>query len=63
MVRGIDLNTFEDHLHKVVLSSALVEGEVKLGVCPALPVEGVSVILGNNLTLEHVWHVYGCLPD
>lgn len=55
LVRGIDLNTFEVPLHKVVLYSGLVEGEVELGVRPALPVEEVSVILGNNLAQNRVW--------
>lgn len=52
LVRGIDLNTFEVPLHRVFLSSGLVEGEVELGVRPALPVEGVSVILSNNLARD-----------
>lgn len=42
-------------LHKVVLYSHLIQGEVELGVRPALPVEGISVILGNNLARERVW--------
>lgn len=36
-------------LHKVILSSELVSGEVVLGVCSAFPMEGVSLILGNDL--------------
>lgn len=42
-------------LHKVVLYSYLIQGGVQLGVRPALPVEGISVILGNNLAREWVW--------
>ena len=55
LVRGIDLSTFEVPLHRVVLYSELVEGEVELGVRPALPVDGVSLILGNNLAGGRVW--------
>ena len=54
-MRGIDLSTFEVPLHRVVLYSELVEGEVELGVRPALPVDGVSLILGNNLAGGRVW--------
>ncbi|XP_078145189.1 uncharacterized protein LOC139914508 [Centroberyx gerrardi] len=33
----------------------LVEGEVKIGVRPQLPVDGVDVILGNDLAGDRVW--------
>ena len=36
-------------LHRVVIFSDLVKGEVSLAVRPALPVQGVQVILGNDL--------------
>ena len=55
LVRGIDLRTFEVPLHRVFLFSELVQGEVELGVRSALPVCGVSVILGNNLAGGRVW--------
>lgn len=61
LVRGIDLSTLEVPLHKVMLYSELVEGEVELGVRPALPVDGVSVILGNNLAGGRVWQT-GPIP-
>ena len=41
-------------LHKV-MSCELVQGEVAVGVWPALPVEGVHFILGNGLAGSHVW--------
>ena len=41
-------------LHKVVLTSDLVVGEVELGVRPCLPMDGVDVILGNNLAGDRV---------
>ena len=55
LVRGIDLSTFEVPLHTVMLCSELVEGELELGVRPALPVDGVHVILGNNYAGGRVW--------
>ena len=39
VVRGIDLTTFEVPLHKIMLYSELVEGEVELGGRSALPVD------------------------
>lgn len=42
-------------LHKVVLCYYLVKGEVILGVPPALPFEGVQVILGNELAGGRIW--------
>ena len=38
-----------------MLCSELVEGELELGVRPALPVDGVHVILGNNYAGGCVW--------
>lgn len=42
-------------LHRVKLSSSLVNGDIVLGVRPALPVEGVHLILGNELAGGRVW--------
>lgn len=41
-------------LHKLYLNSDLVCGEVILGVVPSLPVEGVQLLLGNDLAGERV---------
>ena len=49
LVKGMGLNVFPVPLHRVVLGSDLVRGEVSLAVWPALPVQGVQVILGNDL--------------
>ena len=49
LVKGMGLNVFPVPLHRVVLGSDLVKGEVTLAVRPALPVQGVQVILGNDL--------------
>ncbi|XP_073704576.1 regulator of nonsense transcripts 1-like [Garra rufa] len=42
--------------------SQLVNGEVIMGVRPSLPVEGVEIILGNNLAGECVWPVMAPSP-
>lgn len=49
LVKGMGLNVFPVPVDRVVLSSDLVKGEVSLAVRPALPVQGVQVILGNYL--------------
>lgn len=38
-------------LHRVLLLS----GQVAMGVCPALPVDGVDIFLGNGLAGSCVW--------
>lgn len=55
LICGIGLTKMSVPLHRVLLFSDLIQGEVELGVRPALPVEGVSVILGNNLAGGRVW--------
>ncbi len=55
LIRGIGLQTLSVPLHNVFLQSDLVNRSVVMGVCPSLPVEGVSVILGNNLAGNCVW--------
>ncbi|XP_073715771.1 uncharacterized protein [Misgurnus anguillicaudatus] len=49
LVRGIELNCVKVPLHSVFLTSDLVTGPVKVGLRSRLPVEGVSLILGNDL--------------
>ncbi len=48
-VRGVGQSGVEVPLHSVCLTSELVSGPVKMGVCSELPVKGISVILGNDL--------------
>ena len=55
--RRIRLNTLSVPLHKLMLDCGLVKGEVVVGVRPSLPIEGIDVILGNNLAGERVWPV------
>nr|XP_046229617.1 uncharacterized protein LOC124050808 isoform X1 [Scatophagus argus] len=55
LMRGMGMNVVPVPLHSVVLNCGLVQGEVALGVRPALPIEGVDVILGNGLAGSRVW--------
>ena len=45
----MELETFHVPLHKVHLKCGLVTGPVVVGVRPSLPVQGVSLVLGNDL--------------
>lgn len=42
-------------LHQIHLSSAIVSGDVVVGVRSALPVSGITFILGNGLAGGNVW--------
>lgn len=55
LIQGIGLQALSVPLHNVFLQSDLIKGPVVLGIRPSLPVEGVSVILGNNLAGDRVW--------
>lgn len=61
LIRGIDLQPFSVPLHKIQLSSAFCNGEVTIAVRPSLPIDGVELILGNNLGGGRVWPE-GSLP-
>ncbi|XP_013856274.1 uncharacterized protein LOC106512139, partial [Austrofundulus limnaeus] len=54
-VKGMGLNVFSVPLHKVMLECELFQGEALLAVRPALPIEGISVILGNGLVGNRLW--------
>ena len=49
------LNVLCSPLHKARLSCDLVDGDVHIGVRPALPIDGVDVILGDDLAGNRVW--------
>ncbi len=49
LVRGIEMSCINVPLHMVHLKSDLVSGAVKLGVRKQLPVEGIDLIIGNDL--------------
>ena len=49
LVEGFGGGYLSCPLHTLNLQTALVSGEVVVAVCPYLPIEGVSFILGNDL--------------
>ena len=55
LIRGMGMQTMSVPLHKIMLNSDLVQGEVVVAVRPVLPVPGVDVILGNHLARDKVW--------
>ncbi|KAK0150744.1 hypothetical protein N1851_008151 [Merluccius polli] len=54
-VLGMGMNVLNVPLHKIRLFSDLFQGEAQVGVRPALPIEGVTMILGNGLVGARVW--------
>ena len=54
LLQGIELGVASSPLHVVNLKTDLVSGPVMVGIRPSLPVQGVSLILGNNLAGEKV---------
>ena len=53
-VRGVEGGSVRVPLHIVELESDLVSGSVVAGVLPTLPVEGVTLLLGNDIAGEKV---------
>ena len=49
LIHGVELGFAHAPLHKIYLKSDLVTGPVEVGVRPAFPMEGVSLLLGNDL--------------
>uniref|UniRef100_A0A3B3HSJ7 Gypsy retrotransposon integrase-like protein 1 n=1 Tax=Oryzias latipes TaxID=8090 RepID=A0A3B3HSJ7_ORYLA len=49
MIQGIGANLVSAPLHTIYLKSSLVTGMVKVAVLSALPIDGVDLILGNDL--------------
>ena len=49
LIQGIGLDVINVPLHQIFLQSELVSGPVIVGIRPTLPVEGISLILGNDL--------------
>ena len=58
LMRGMGLDVVLFPEHKMNLDCELVQGEVPMGVRPALPIEGVDLILGNDLAGSRVWAKY-----
>jgi len=49
LLQGVELGTMNVLLHKIILKCNLVNGPVVVGVRPSLPVQGITVLLGNDL--------------
>lgn len=54
-VLGMGLNILHVPLHKIMWSCDLFQGEVTVCVRPALPLDGITMILGNEICLSRVW--------
>ena len=54
-VLGMEMSVFHCPVHKFMLCSDLFVGEVRMGVRPALPVNGVTIVLGNDVAGERVF--------
>lgn len=55
LILGICMDVMSVPPHQLFLQSDLLQGEVEVGVRPCLPVEGIQVILGNDLAGNRVW--------
>ena len=55
LMQGMGMELIPVPRHNMVLDCALVQGVVAIGVRPALPIDGVVMILGNDLAGGAVW--------
>ncbi|CAI5662792.1 unnamed protein product [Oreochromis niloticus] len=49
VLRGIEMGYAPRPVHRVFIKSKLVTGFFPVAVCPALPIEGVAMLLGNDI--------------
>ena len=54
LISGVEMGILEVSLHEVNIKSSLINGNIVIGMRPYLPVEGISLILGNDLAGEKV---------
>ena len=54
LISGVEMAVLEVPLHEVNIKSSLINGNIVIGMRPSLPVEGISLILGNDLAGERV---------
>ena len=54
LISGVEMGVLEVPLHEVNIKSSLINGNIVIGMRPSLPVEGISLILGNDLAGERV---------
>ena len=49
LLQGVELGTINVPLHKMTLKYNLVSGPMIVGVRSSLPLQGITVLLGNDL--------------
>ena len=54
LISGVEMGVLEVPLHEVNIKSSLINGNIVIGTRPSLPVEGISLILRNDLAGEKV---------
>ena len=54
LISGVEMGVLEVPLHEVNIKSSLINGNIVTGIRPSLPVEAISLILGNDLAGEKV---------
>ena len=54
LISGVEMGILEVPLHEVNIKSSLINGNIVIGMRPSLPVEGISLILRNDLAGEKV---------
>ena len=54
LISGVEMGVLEVPLHAVNIKTSLINGNIVIGMRPSLPVEGISLILGNDLVGEKV---------
>ena len=54
LILGVEMGVLEVRLHEVNIKSSLMNGNIVIGMSPSLPVEGISLILGNDLAGERI---------
>ena len=50
LISLVEMGILEVPLHEVNIKSSLINGNIVIGMRPSLPVEGISLILGNELS-------------
>ena len=49
LISRVEIGILEVQLHEVNIKSSLINGSIVIGMRPSLPVEGISLMLGNDL--------------
>ena len=54
LISGVEMGVLEVPLHEVNIKSSLINGNIVIGMRTSLPVEGISMILRNDLAGQKV---------